>query len=802
MEMCSSRLVRYESLPEDSEEPTVLFLEHDFDTIPEKHAFLGNYRRYCVEVVEAVVRKFPVDAVNHILGQAQTLLREIQQELASFQPQQFSKKSTPFLRVDAQILLVDAAVKGYNKYLEHQDETDPQQNEVTRNTMLSTFVEFYENSLAMDFIDPAVQRRVLSSLVGMVVRVFKQPRPDLAVVILQRLLQTNMQEDPSLPDYSEAVRSLSYLGVTESQKLATYLPNTLYELYDDLEKTVQNMHATRNYDEAHRLGFNAFLFIITLKARDLDEATRLTRLRAMLQESTDVWTNQEFTESAQGFESFLTILGLGPLPQYLFSHNFHKLQEWGENFLDAEGIAIQANVNDRMEHVPHRATRTLLMATFDKLSETDPIHDTAVSLWSEAMPTILPTLLKTLRHVHAFGDRSSWGQLPEEMQHVMHRILTDRFWQAGISTESMEDFYARVNSSKNSYEGFASTIRGALRQVREKSYSILCYLARLNGKFYGLPDLPGAIADAVYGTIQSLSAHQTTVLVNMSSQLIGRCPADLRGSFLPPVLVALFQQLDLKLNSEWEAVVHRTSQTGEDDNLNDEMKSESILRLLTFNAVSVANSLLDIDPSISQNDPSNDSRMHKMILERTQVFGQMLIFLTSALRFRDTRSCNMVIQIFGRTLPFFSKPSDFQVYICDNVLKAAIQSFNEPYFVDAQKNLASLIAQIISMDATEKGVPRSILLSLPGLGENKVDKVIAKVRSSKSAQQGGNAVLSLLSGLRGVSIHELGKMPTAEVKKKKKVIDVGMEVVVDGIRRGGEEGLDGVSAMFGRDEMR
>lgn len=85
MEMCSSRLVRYESLPEDSEEPTVLFLEHDFDTIPEKHAFLGNYRRYCVEVVEAVVRKFPVDAVNHILGQAQALLREIQQELASFQ---------------------------------------------------------------------------------------------------------------------------------------------------------------------------------------------------------------------------------------------------------------------------------------------------------------------------------------------------------------------------------------------------------------------------------------------------------------------------------------------------------------------------------------------------------------------------------------------------------------------------------------------------------------------------------------------------------------------------------------------
>jgi exportin-5 len=269
--------------------------------------------------------------------------------LTYFTAQQFSKKSTPFLRVDAQVLLVDAAVKGYNKYLDHQDETDPQQNEATRNGMLSTFVQFYETSLAMEFNDPAVQRRVLSSLVGMVVRVLRQPRPDLAILILQRLLKMDVREDPSLPDYSEAVRGLSYLAVTESQKLATYLPNQLFDLYDELESTIQHMHATRNYDEAHRLGFNAFLFIIILKAKDLDEPTRMTKLREMMQESTTVWTNQEFTESAKGFESFLTILGLGPLPEYLYSHNFHKIQDWGDSFLDAEGTSIQANVNDRME---------------------------------------------------------------------------------------------------------------------------------------------------------------------------------------------------------------------------------------------------------------------------------------------------------------------------------------------------------------------------------------------------------------------------------------------------------------------
>jgi hypothetical protein len=39
------------------------------------------------------------------------------------------------------------------------------------------------------------------------------------------------------------------------------------------------------------------------------------------------------------------------------------------------------------------------MATFDKLQETDPIYETAVSLWAEAMPSILPNLMQTLRSV-------------------------------------------------------------------------------------------------------------------------------------------------------------------------------------------------------------------------------------------------------------------------------------------------------------------------------------------------------------------------------------------------------------------
>lgn len=67
LEICTQRLVRWENLPEDSEDPTVLFLNEDIDTIPERHAFVGNYRRYCSTVIEVIVQKRPHDAIPHIL---------------------------------------------------------------------------------------------------------------------------------------------------------------------------------------------------------------------------------------------------------------------------------------------------------------------------------------------------------------------------------------------------------------------------------------------------------------------------------------------------------------------------------------------------------------------------------------------------------------------------------------------------------------------------------------------------------------------------------------------------------------
>lgn len=77
LELSSSRLIRYEDMSEDCGDPEYVFLKEDIDTQPERHAFLGNYRRYCSQIIELVVRQKQSEALYHILGQADNSLQHL-----------------------------------------------------------------------------------------------------------------------------------------------------------------------------------------------------------------------------------------------------------------------------------------------------------------------------------------------------------------------------------------------------------------------------------------------------------------------------------------------------------------------------------------------------------------------------------------------------------------------------------------------------------------------------------------------------------------------------------------------------
>ena len=592
LETCCARLVRYESLPEDSEDITLQFLHEDIDTTPERHAFLGNYRRFCADIVETLVRRTPAEAMEHILAQATSMLQNISREHATFQPQTFSKNAYPVLRVDAQVTVIEAALKGYMKWIQAPGE-DAHDNERIRNDLENSLEQWGRQILQTRFEDPEIARKIITLMSSLSTRALGS-RPAFALSFLEYMLTIRLADDTSLVLYSEAVKDLERMCSLEMQRLAMKFADDFMNVYDQLEAKVNETINDHTTDERQRMAYSAFLFIIIHRSTTLERSMQEERMGHMLNQVKDAWRNSEFSKAISSFQSFCGVLGMAPLPEFLAANNFSSVQDWSNQMLPSDGQALQATILDRSQHLPLRLTKALLAASTEKLRDGSPAYEMAAALWAEATPILLPNLLQLISHAQAFNDiNHNWSHLPPELQQVIKRVLTDRFWQAGISTESRDDFFARVSGSKSTYEGFASTVRGTIRQIRESSYYILYSLARFRDSFYGIPDLPGPLSQALFGHAGALTAHHLCVLLTVSTHLIEGCPAELRPHFLPPMIQGLFRELDRKISTEWNEVARHVAESGDNDNLTDEMKTESILRQLTYSAVSLVAVLLD-----------------------------------------------------------------------------------------------------------------------------------------------------------------------------------------------------------------
>jgi exportin-5 len=86
---------------------------------------------------------------------------------------------------------------------------------------------------------------------------------------------------------------------------------------------------------------------------------------------------------------------------------------------------------------------------------------------------------------------------------------------------------------------------------------------------------------------------------------------------------------------------------------------------------------------------------------------------------------------------------------------------------------------------------------------HRVDRRLAKLKGANRSDDRlqRSIVLDLLSSVRGISIHEMGKMERRPIKKKTKFeeqymsVDQPVQVV-----RGNSPGLEGVANMFGEAE--
>ncbi|KAI1135441.1 ARM repeat-containing protein [Hypoxylon sp. FL0543] len=785
LECCSSRLVKYEHLPEDTQDPTFLFLLEDTDTVPERHAFLGNYRRYSSQVIEAIVQLKVTDAMQHILGEMENILEHLYDNAPPFDMANYSKTSQSVLRVDAQATTIEAALKGFGKWRAYRESREDPNHEQEITALEDSLESWCNRLLGMKFEDPLIRKRILELLVAFSV-VALDRNPAFMLKVLEHILVTWPAMHTDYRVYTDAIKELQSESMLELQRLAVKMPDHLLDVYDQIEIKVNEMITSGTLDEKRQITYQTFLFTIVHRSTRLDQATKAQKLRGFIDPIVAQWQNDGLKQGLSSYAGFCELMALDKAQNYLARKQMQNISDWGSIELDAEGQALQAELEERQTVLPLRPTKSFLTCSVDKLErDTDP-YQVSCALWQDGFPVILPELLKFLNHAHASHTPDNWTGLPPEMRSIVGRVLTDRFWQAGISEGTKDDFYARVLEKKHTLEGLASTIRGSIRFVRESCYAIIYCMTRLDVQFYGFSELPGPLAHALLADSFSLSAHQLINVLNLVRYLVDNCPVPLRDHFLPPILAACFQQMDARINAEWEKLDQQQAVKTGGDALTEEMKAESILRQLTYASVMMVADFLDparTNTPVSHmegNADANYPTLREFCLMHSSIVAPLLLFCTHAIRWRDSRCCGIMLRVFRSIIPNFaasepnpSRPKQhvngavippdttaaIREYISSDVVKACITSIHEPYFVDLQKDFASLIATIVVTYTHLTTTARDVLISLPNMKQAEVDSGIEYMLRKETSSRGQRAViLQLLGDLKGVSVSEMGKL--------------------------------------------
>lgn len=818
LQVSSERLLRYETLPEDTEDETLQHLYEDFDQAPERHAFLGNYRRFCMTIIETLSRSRPVQALSFTLGQMKDMLAQgPYAHDRGFNPSAYDPAQLSVLQLDAQASVVAATLKGYSRWLKDSGalSTEEQIEVVSAEKAQAEAMQYLQQWTMeitnMQIDDPEVAAHTLATLVSLIRTV---PTPESAFVlhIVQYMLNKRLYNDPSHAKYTEAAKQFEHLRVMELQKMALIFPTPLLEVYQELEPKIGAIIQEQSEDTKLVWSYRSFLFIIIQRGSNpsLPSEERQQRLQHMLQPVYEAWQDPNLGTALSSFESFCHALDMGDLPQFYSEHGFDQVQDWHAQILNDAGKAKQKSITNSCNKLPLRATKSLLAASVEKTKDGCKELEIATALWAPVIPLILPNLLAMIKQATAFSNMWSWKYLPDTLQAVVKRTLQDRFWQSGITNESKEAFLARVAGSKDSYEGFASTVRGTTRNVREHAYNILYTMATFEEQFFGFEGFGEALADALFADAHALPSNHLQGLVNLVTGLVRRCPPHHVYAFLPPVLKALFVKLDAKITAQWDTIREAEQREADGDDLTDEMRTESTLRQLTFSMASFVPFLLAYgkqQPDGTSNaNGSALSPIRQMIVSNPGILEPMIMFCTHALQMHDTRCCTMMTRVFRELIPTFKHSHDpapqVREFMCTDVLKACITSINDPYFHDVQKDLASVIAQMLNLYHRLTETPFRILMSLPGMEEHVVQRALYNLHKSSSERQQRAVVLSLLETVRGVSIHESGNVAKAPRQKQRSAMmssfmQMDQDPSAPAIDKGDESNLEGIAEMFG-----
>ncbi|KAK9467789.1 armadillo-type protein [Lipomyces arxii] len=771
LELTADRSIRYERI----EEPTITkrYLDMDFDSVPEVHAFLGNYKRFISDIARLIVCRLPVDSLIWI---DQRLDRFFSSWYGwrSSESSETLQKDPLFLIAYAQFAVVDAALRGVSRWKSWYKESD--RDEVL--TTLNPIVErLCDRMISMDVTDPVLLRKQIQTLV--------QFAPLMAHVsqtmfrVLEKVLRAcTFAYPPNATDETrELIRDVRNNCDTELNRLAYLMPETLMEVYPDLERIINEIITSATLSDHEIVSFLSFLLVVSQRSSTPNKADCFAKI---VDPVLNRWTDESTMKGLSELPWFMERVGIIEIANYFRARGVDASTDLLATPIDEEGRRLKEKLKDQWAALfPIRATRIFIQYTIERLEHTSDEYLALLELWKPRVQPILPHILQLVAQIEAYHNPANWDDLPAEVRSFVKDSCAERFWQVGISLQSRDEFVDESVRAAQTLRDFADALGRMLRYTREYAFLALGSITQLESTMYEIPGIGSTLWAAVAGQPQGISLHTWKHLVALVVRpTVKNCPPSLRDLFLADFLPPVLSQLERVISEHWDDLSRRglVGTVEEDDVLSEEMMEEYLLR--QFSSV-VDRLLIDlVGPVPTKSSPhsaaemgqeslfdknSKSADLRSYVLTHPTILAPVLTLCTRLFTIRDTRcsyACALILrQIAPLIIGRYDEVDDF---LCDYVMSACLTVLRDSYYADVAGEASYVLTLVYTVLRGKYDRPfRKMHQILPGISGEEIIALERELASVKTLRQQRGIMLEFLTVMKAVP-----DVPEGEVERR------------------------------------
>ena len=146
--------------------------------------------------------------------------------------------------------------------------------------------------------------------------------------------------------------------------------------------------------------------------------------------------------------------------------------------------------------------------------KTDEEFEMLQTLWRPRIVPILPYIMRLLFQLQSYHNPENWKELPTVVQSFVKCSTVERFWEAGASNKSKDEFIDEHMKAMHTVRDFADSVGHIVRYTREYVLLVLNAISSLGSAFYEIDELPQLLLDSI--AIQKPESNEISPGVSLS----------------------------------------------------------------------------------------------------------------------------------------------------------------------------------------------------------------------------------------------------------------------------------------------